>query len=83
MSEQIGLARVDYYLAHRSIGPALVEQEFDQMIGAPMGPVATQSTEASHGINSDNRRSHGAVRQRRILGSFHSRTVPVRRTFPP
>jgi hypothetical protein len=42
MSEQIALARVGYYLAHRSIGPALVEQVFDQMIGAP-GPVATQN----------------------------------------
>jgi hypothetical protein len=34
MSEQIALARVGCYLAHRSIGPALVEQVFDQMIGA-------------------------------------------------
>jgi hypothetical protein len=41
--EQIGLARVGYYLTHRNIGPALVEQLFDQMIGAPIGPVATQN----------------------------------------
>jgi hypothetical protein len=81
-SEQFGLAFVEFDLAYRKFGAALVEQVFDQINRTRWAnSVATHqpSAEAPHGIALNNRRSHSTVRRRRILGSRSKLLVTRRR----